>query len=178
MTMSALSPTADDDLETLSGVIRRQRSRLAAVARKEGLDPEDAIDCVQDALCAFLATPRDERTLTDRDIVNVLVAMVRNQARNKRRRHHLSRPHDDTYELVADVQIDTLVARAEDHVRLRACVARLCDTQRAVVTLRLLEELPGEDVASSLGIDRGHVDVLLHRAKGKLRACMDEWTVA
>ena len=38
--------------------------------------------------------------------------------------------------------------------------------------LRLLEEQPGEDVAASLGISRGYVDVLLHRAKASLRVCM------
>jgi RNA polymerase sigma-70 factor (ECF subfamily) len=42
------------------------------------------------------------------------------------------------------------------------------------VTLRLVEERDGEDVASALGISRGYVDVLLHRAKGSLFACMME----
>ena len=64
------------------------------------------------------------------------------------------------------------LADAEAHVRLRACVNELCDTQRAVVTLRMLEERPGEDVARALGIQAGHVAVLLHRAKTQLRACM------
>jgi RNA polymerase sigma-70 factor (ECF subfamily) len=41
-----------------------------------------------------------------------------------------------------------------------------------VVTLRLLEERPGEDVAAALGITPGHVAVLLHRAKQALRVCM------
>jgi len=40
--------------------------------------------------------------------------------------------------------------------------------------LRLLEERAGEDVAAVLGITRGHVDVLLHRAKASLRECMTE----
>jgi len=66
------------------------------------------------------------------------------------------------------------IARAEEHVRLRACVERLCDTQRAVVTLRMLEAKPGEDVAAALGISRGYVDVLLHRARASLFACMTE----
>ena len=72
------------------------------------------------------------------------------------------------------VPTETLLAHAEDHLRLRACVARLCDSQRAVVTLRMLEERQGEDVAALLGISRGHVDVLLHRAKSRLRSCMLE----
>jgi RNA polymerase sigma-70 factor (ECF subfamily) len=70
--------------------------------------------------------------------------------------------------------VDERLARAEEHVRLRACVERPCDTQRAVVTLRMLEERDGEDVASALGITRGHVDVLLHRARSSLFACMTE----
>ncbi len=52
------------------------------------------------------------------------------------------------------------------------CVTELCGVQRAVVTLRLLEERSGEDVAESLGLTRGHVDVLVHRAKQALRVCM------
>lgn len=175
MTTSVEAP--DDVLASLSRVIRRHRARLAAAARSEGVGAEDAVDCVQDALCTFLMTPQPAG-LSDRDVVRVLSAMVRNQARNKRRRHHHRFPHDASAEPVDELEIDTLVSQAEDHVRLRACVSRLCDTQRAVVTLRLLEERPGEDVASSLGIARGHVDVLLHRAKGRLRACMNEWTSA
>jgi RNA polymerase sigma-70 factor (ECF subfamily) len=40
------------------------------------------------------------------------------------------------------------------------------------VMMRLLEERPGEDVAATLGLTRGHVDVLLHRAKASLLVCM------
>ena len=59
-------------------------------------------------------------------------------------------------------------------MRLRACVNRLCKTQRTVVMMRLLEERPGEDVATALGITRGHVDVLVHRAKASLLVCMTQ----
>ena len=65
-----------------------------------------------------------------------------------------------------------LVERAEDYLRLRTCVAELCSIQRAVVTLRLLEERSGEDVANCLGLARGYVDVLVHRAKAALQASM------
>ena len=73
-----------------------------------------------------------------------------------------------------EASAEDLLAQAEEHVRLRACVERLCGTQRSVVMLRLLEERAGEDVAAVLGITRGHVDVLLHRAKASLRECMAE----
>ena len=71
-----------------------------------------------------------------------------------------------------DPNAEALLSHAEDVVRLRACVAELCSIQRAVITLRLLEERSGEDVAEQLGITRKHVDVLVHRAKASLRVCM------
>ena len=172
------APPQDDVLETLGRVAVRSRAELARVARREGLTPEDALDCVHDAFCTFLrlalerALPPDEA-----DWPSFLAGIVRNAARNKRRRHHAARPHHalDALEPAAgEPTTETLLARAEEHVRLRACIGTLCDTQRAVVTMRMLEERPGEDVAAALGISRGYVDVLLHRAKGSLLACMME----
>jgi RNA polymerase sigma-70 factor (ECF subfamily) len=163
-----------DVLDELGRVIREQRGSLTHLARREGLSPEDAVDAVHDAFCTFLriALRGDEIA----SVSSFLAEIVRNAARNKRRLHHVSRPHDaiDETTVVDDDSAETLVAEAEEHVRLRACVDRLCDTQKAVVTLRLLEERGGEDVAHALGISRGHVDVLLHRAKASLRACMLE----
>jgi RNA polymerase sigma-70 factor (ECF subfamily) len=104
--------------------------------------------------------------------------MVRNAARNARRRHHRRMPHvlieDEGPRAMpgSDSDAEALIAHAEETVRLRACIASLCTAQRAVVTLRLLEEKSGEDVATALGLSRGHVDVLVHRAKVSLRACM------
>ena len=161
---------SDDPLELLAQVAHEERVHLAAIARREGLSPEDAIDCVQDAFCTFL------RLALQRELPQSLPAylaeIVKNEARNKRRRHHVARTHVELEE-IAVIDAD-LVEQAEEHVRLKGCVDRLCDTQRAVVTLRMLEERRGEDVASALGITRGHVDVLLHRAKVQLRACMTE----
>lgn len=42
------------------------------------------------------------------------------------------------------------------------------------MTLRLLDEQYGDDVAAALGLSRGHVDVLLHRARASRRACLLE----
>ena len=160
-----------DPLSVLSETALAERTRLVAVARREGLGPEDAVDCVQDAFCTYLQLV--SRGEAPRDAGAWLATIVRNAARNKRRLHHVARPHEPIREDHAQTSEDD-VARAEEHVRLRACVERLCDTQRAVVTLRMLEEKPGEDVAAALGISRGYVDVLLHRARASLFACMTE----
>lgn len=168
-----------DVLVALERVVREQRAALAGLARREGLGAEDAFDCVHDAFCTFLQLAL--RGEADHgDVATLLAGIVVNNARNKRRRHHLARPHapiDAAGELASSdggPSTETLVAYAEDCVRLRGCVNRLCKTQRTVVMMRLLEERAGEDVAAALGLTRGHIDVLLHRAKASLLVCMTE----
>jgi RNA polymerase sigma-70 factor (ECF subfamily) len=167
----------DETLDRLGLLARNERGRLAALARAEGANAEDAVDCVQEALCTFMdLAKRDDLPKNSEEWGPLLSGIVRNAARNHRRLHANARPH---LEIVDDERVDPkviiaddLIARAEDHVRLRACVQELCAVQKAVVTLRLLEEIPGEDVATTLGISSGHVAVLLHRAKRSLHACM------
>jgi RNA polymerase sigma factor (sigma-70 family) len=166
----------DDLLERFSHIVRRRRADLAALARAEGASPEDAVDCVQEALSTLLGMLRQGKTAEDEETLgNLLAGIVRNTARNRRRRHFRSRPHEDIDAVpiaATGAPVDLVIARAEEHLRLRRCVDELCEIQKAVVTLRMLEEKPGEDVARALGISAGHVAVLLHRAKSSLRACM------
>ncbi|UJR82667.1 RNA polymerase sigma factor [Sandaracinus amylolyticus] len=154
----------------IDSLVRTHRRALVAIARREGLGPEEALECVQDALCTFLSLPHPPH---DHALAAICV-MVRNAARNVRRRHHRLRIHDPIADELAApcADAESLVSRAEDVARLRSCVAALRGPQREVVLLRLLEERSGEDVASELGLARGHVDVLVHRAKRSLRECM------
>lgn len=161
---------SQDRLERLGTLAREQRAALVAVARQEGVSPEDALECVQEGLATYLG-------LADEDHgVATLKTIVRNAARNLRRRHHRQKPHlpiDTGAEpSCPSLPADQLLAQAEALVRLQACVAQLCSVQRAVIMLRLLDERSGEDVADELGLTRAHVDVLVHRAKSSLRVCM------
>jgi RNA polymerase sigma-70 factor (ECF subfamily) len=167
----------DDTLRRLSSLARGERSALAGIARAEGATAEDAVDCVQEGLCTLLGMAQRSALPEDaREWPSLLATIVRNVARNRRRRHFRARPHDPFVDDAAtndgDAGADEAIARAEEHVRLRACVDELCEIQKAVITLRMLEEQPGEDVAAALGISPGYVAVLLHRAKRSLRACM------
>lgn len=176
---TAPRPAAEDPFGALDRSIFAHRSELAGLARREGLAAEDAVDAVQDAFSKLLQLVLQGRAPDGALAVRAyLFEIVRNTARNQRRLHRNARRHE-ALEAVPEPATaypsgESLIAEAEEHVRLRACVDRLCDTQRAVVTLRMLEERPGEDVAERLGISRGYVDVLLHRAKGSLKACLLE----
>jgi RNA polymerase sigma-70 factor, ECF subfamily len=159
-------------------LVHEHRAHLGRVARREGLGPEDAFDAVQEAFESFLKLPQAQ-ALCDapEEARKLLVVLTRNVARNRRRLHADARPHLRDDHVLAALPADgatalELCAAAEEEVRLRGCVQTLGDLQRVVVTLRMLDEVPGEDVARALGISPGHVAVILHRAKSNLLACM------
>jgi RNA polymerase sigma-70 factor (ECF subfamily) len=161
-------------LDLLSDLVRQERATFAAQARAEGVSPEDAVDCVQEGLCTFLLLARKgELDAAPAEWGPLLATMIKNAARNRRRRHFVALPHVELADASAEAPLsDEVLVRAEEHLRLKACVSELCEIQKAVVTLRMLEERSGEDVAQALGITAGHVAVLLHRAKRSLRDCM------
>ncbi len=150
--------------------------RLAGVAQREGLAGEDAIDAVQEAFVTFLQLPQARSMAdADADVLAFLGVIVRNAARNARRRHHRTRPHvpieDD---LLPDdgTSIDDWIERAEQHAALLGCVQKLREIQRHVVQLRLLDELSNVEVSEALGLRPNRVAVLLHRAKLALQQCL------
>jgi RNA polymerase sigma-70 factor, ECF subfamily len=159
-------------------LVHEHRAALARIARREGLEAADAFDTVQDAFYTFIKLPQ-ARTLVDQpdQSRNLLAALARNVARNRRRLHALARPHVRDPAVLEKIpagvsSIEETIAAAEEHVRLAGCLRTLAEIPRAVVTLRMLDEVAGDDVARILGISSGHVAVLLHRAKASLLACM------
>jgi RNA polymerase sigma-70 factor (ECF subfamily) len=151
---------------------------LAGVAVREGLSRVDAVDAVQEAFSTLLSLPQArELSLDDEGAERLMSVIVRNAARNMRRRHYLKRPHeglDEKNDLATELpDVDTLISAAEEHVALLGCVSQLGRIQRHVVTLRVLEELTPEDTARKLGLTSGNVAVLLHRAKKALNDCIE-----
>jgi RNA polymerase sigma-70 factor (ECF subfamily) len=160
----------------VAGLARDHAGRLAAVARREGIGPSDALDVVQDAFHTLLARP-DIATLRTRpdDAARLLTVIVRNAARNLRRRHHHARPHvdvDDTALPAPEPLPDDALDQRITATQLVGCMSQLGDVHRQIVTLRVLEELSGEEAARALGLTANHVAVLLHRARKELERCM------
>ena len=171
------------DLRTgaqLARLVQIHRDRLLALARRLGLPPEEAFDCVQEAFQTYLRIPQARAVgEADEDGARLLAAIVRNGVRTRRRRNAIARQRaagDDAVDTLHDSRLpaDELLEQAEERARLRHCVTTLSEVQRAVVTLRMLDEVAGERVASTLGLSPENVAVLLHRAKAALRGCMTE----
>jgi RNA polymerase sigma-70 factor (ECF subfamily) len=165
-------------LEWVTRLVHTHRGRLYRLARKEGLRDDDALDCVQDAFHTFLLLPQARQLVESNvDSLRLLSVLVRNHARNRRRRHDIARPHESGDEALAhlpdeDLPADELISRAQDFAMMIGCLETLGTLQKSVVSLRMLDEVPGEDVAAMLGVSSAHVAVLLHRAKQNLRSCM------
>jgi len=159
----------------ISGLAREHAGRLAAIARREGALPSDALDVVQDAFRRLLVRP-DIAALQARpdDAARLLTVIVRNAARNLRRRHHRARPHVELTAALAapDPLPDAALDRAVTVEQLAGCMSQLGDVHRQIVTLRVLEELSGEEAARALGLTPNHVAVLLYRARKELERCM------
>jgi RNA polymerase sigma-70 factor (ECF subfamily) len=165
-------------LAWVSALVHEHRASLARIARREGLAPEDAFDAVQETFHTFITLPRARELVDEPDASRkLLVTLVRNVARNRRRLHAIARPHASDPATVEGLPAETasveeVIAAAEEQIRLAGCLRTLAEVPRAVVTLRMLDEVPGDDVARILGVTPGHVAVLLHRAKANLLACM------
>jgi len=164
----------------VTALVHRHRARLIRVVRREGVRADDALDCVQEAFLSFLNLPQARLLvgLPD-DSARMLIILARNIARNRRRRHDYARPHivdDATVASIASnaASADELIAAAEQHALTLGCMATLNEVQRAVVNLRLVDDIPGENVARQLGTTPTHVAVLLFRAKHYLRRCVEE----
>jgi RNA polymerase sigma-70 factor, ECF subfamily len=168
-------------LDWVSDLARVHTRALSGIARAEGLTADDALDAVQEAFGTFLNLP-EARNLVGQELDSrrLLSAVVRNAARNMRRRAFRRLPHDGLsgglaggLEIADDVPgVDELLARAEDELRLMCCVSQLSDIQQRVVRLRMLQELSGDDVARELGLRPDHVATLLYRAKKELLRCV------
>jgi RNA polymerase sigma-70 factor, ECF subfamily len=178
--MTSLRANATDGFNGwVTNLVHRHRARLAQVVRREGVRAEDALDCVQEAFLSFLNLPQARLLVgAPGDSARLLTILARNIARNRRRRHDYARPHiaDEivVQQLPSDAApVDELIASAERQALALGCVATLNEVQRAVVNLRLIDEVPGEDVASQLAMTPNHVAVLLFRAKNSLRSCME-----
>ena len=164
-------------IDWVTELARAHTQELARLARREGLGTADALDAVQEAFHTYLELPQ-ARTLVDSPAESraLLATIVRIAARNLRRRHHRAQPHlelDDIELADASPSVDEMLASAEVQLLLEGCLRQLDELQRRVVTLRMLEELSGADVARQLELTPGHVAVVLHRAKKDLLRCVN-----
>lgn len=129
--------------------------------------PEDAEECVQDAVWAYVDAPEkwDPAKGSEKTYLCVL---VRSRAMDRRRR--LAARREDPLEDHAGV------LRAEDHTEeaalrdgLRRALAELSPVERRLFTLRFLYQWPSAEIGQALGLSANGVDARVVRLRRKLK---------
>ncbi len=155
------------------------RQRLVRVARALSARPDDAQeaeDLAQESLARLIAaharTPTlDPDRLAHRTLVNLFLD------RKRRLRRALSRAlrwHSAGAATPAPPGPVASLQRSEEVERALGAIDRLPPTQRVVLVLRVLEGLPYEAIAESLGSNVPAVRATLHVARTRLARAMEE----
>jgi RNA polymerase sigma-70 factor (ECF subfamily) len=164
-------------------VVQQHARRLYRAARGMGFSASDADDLTQEVFVTFLQTI--EKFEGRSEVGTWLYGILHHKVQERRRAHGREELTDSVEDLFerrfnADgswnqppVSADRLVASEEMAGALHACLAALPDQYREVFQLRQLEECSAADVGKMLACSVNHVGVLFHRARVRLRACLE-----
>jgi RNA polymerase sigma factor (sigma-70 family) len=166
---------AEGDREALAPLMERHYHRLYRIALSYLRNPDDALDAVQETFVkAFQNANRwDGSVEAGPWLSRVAINQSIDRWRRNRRRQATFAPlaEGDHETALADgaPAPDRRVFGRELRDRLAVALGRLPERQRAVVVLRLYEEMTLEEIADTLGMRLGTVKSSLHRALGRLR---------
>jgi RNA polymerase sigma-70 factor (ECF subfamily) len=180
---TTLSALRARDPAALRQVVDQHGRRLYRAARGMGFSPGNAEDVTQDVFVTFFETI--ERFEGRSEVGTWLFGILYRKAQEHRRanaREELSDALDEAFEarFNADgswrqppIPADRLVAAGQMAVALRECLAGLPAQYREVFQLRQVDDLSPADVSGMLGCTINHVGVMFHRARVRLRACLE-----
>ena len=155
-------------------------------------DRAAASDAVQETFLAALRGVRDGKFDGRVDFRHWLRAILRNKVVDHVRRRARERPFDTSdpegigetllYKLTGlptrtpdnwAFDLEMAFEREEFWDAFEGCLSGLNDGQRAVFTMKVLDGVPTEEVCNILGITANNVGVVLHRARGALKRCLE-----
>lgn len=171
---------------------------LLAYAMPRVRDQQTAEDLVQDT---FLAALKAGNFRGDAQERTWLISILRNKICDHFRRlaRERQQPGGDASDVVVDAQFvphmgsdgwakapgrwlvddEALLANREFWQIFHACLAALPSRQAAAFVLRMMEDVEAEQVCQDLDITATNLWVMLHRARTRLRACLEErWFTA
>jgi RNA polymerase sigma-70 factor (ECF subfamily) len=155
-------------------VIRHQR-RIYAITRRMTGSHDDADDLAQETfLAAYRAMERfDERQSFIAFISRIAINLCINHLRRRRRwlKIQTQRPEEAARASTGRVHSDLgeQMERDEMMARLQEAIAALPPEQKAVLVLKVYEEMSYREIASTLKISPGTVMSRLSRARERLR---------
>lgn len=150
----------------------RLRSRCLREAHRV-LPGSEAEEAVQEAL--IRAWTRRDACRTPEAPLPWVLEITRNEARRLLGRHARRRRQAQEVLASSPAEIDDdLLTDTTTRVTVAQALARLEDLDQDVLRLRYAHDLTQAEVASRLGVPIGTVKARLHRARGRLRALLED----
>jgi RNA polymerase sigma-70 factor (ECF subfamily) len=174
-----------NDAHSYERLVREYGGAMLAVARRFHRSEDDARDAVQDAfVAAFRAMPffREDARLSTwlhRITVNACLMKLRSARRHPTGSLEELLPRfDDTghhalHPMEWSCDAESLADAPELRSRVRACIAKLPESYRAVLICRDIEEMDTAETAKALGISTENVKTRLHRARQVLKTLIE-----
>ena len=171
------------DEPTLLAIVEEHARPLYRAARGMGFRDHEAEDLAQEVLTTFIQTL--DRFEGRSQVKTWLFGILHHKVHERRRalaRESSTDSIDDTFESRFDadgnwvrppIDLERLVASKQIGQAIRGCVETLPESQREVFVLRELEELDTQEICKILGRTVTHVGVLFHRARARLRECLE-----
>jgi RNA polymerase sigma factor (sigma-70 family) len=157
----------------LTGIEQNQQ-KLLRVCSVYAEDDDDKKDLFQEALMQIwqsMPSFEQKSSLSTWMFRITLNVCLRLQAKQVKKRETFLKM--DSVRIVPITEEETNVDQHERLVKLRGCIKKLNDADKAVITL-YLEELPYNDIASITGLSENNVAVKVKRIKNKLMNCITE----
>ena len=171
------------DPETLRTIVDRHGRRLYRAARGMGFSIEEAEELTQEVFMTFVASI--DRFEGRAQVTTWLFGILHHKGQ-ERRRTHVREELNDSIDSVFESQFDARggwirppiapdeqVTAWEVGEAIRGCLDGLPARQREVFQLRQVEELPAVEVSKILVQTVTHIGVLFHRARARLRECLE-----
>jgi RNA polymerase sigma factor (sigma-70 family) len=159
---------------TFLAAIEQNQQKLLRVCSVYAEDEDDKKDLFQESLIhIWQSMPSFEAksslsTWMFRVTLNVCLRL---QSQEKKKRNRFLKMDSISFTHLAQEDIDP--EEQERLIKLRNCIKKLDDADKAIITL-YLEELPYREIAVVTGLSENHVAVKLKRIKNKLLNCITE----
>jgi RNA polymerase sigma-70 factor (ECF subfamily) len=171
------------DPSTLQEIVDQNARRLFRAARGLGFSATESDDVVQDVFVTFLDTL--DRFEGRAQVSTWLFGILHHKVQERRRsnaREEATDPIDQVFESRFDAkgnwiaplpQPDRAAASGQAAAAIAECLEGLAPLHREIFHLRQVEELPAADVSQIVQRTVTHVGVLFHRARLRLRECLE-----
>lgn len=171
------------DPATLAAAVEGHARVLYRAARGMGFEEAESEDLVQDVFTTFLETL--DRFEGRSQVRTWLFGILHHKVLERRREQYRDQqydPIDEVFESRFDARgnwvrppqdLQRALESKEIGAALAGCLEGLPSTQREVFVLREMENLATAEICKILGVTVTNMGVLMHRARNRLRECIE-----